>query len=87
MSYKPLATGFILVLLHVTWPSRSLAEENWVEVVPPETHEILANPGMGWETFHTTASADKQSSRLDPVHGALCAMGLGQVGAAARHNR
>jgi hypothetical protein len=31
----------------------------WVQVAPKETDEILANPGMGWETFHRTASDDK----------------------------
>ena len=31
----------------------------WVRVVPEETNEILANPGMGWETFHRTANNDK----------------------------
>jgi hypothetical protein len=30
-----------------------------VTVVPQETDEILANPGMGWETFHTTRDKDK----------------------------
>ena len=30
-----------------------------VRVVPEETDEILANPGMGWETFHRTADDDK----------------------------
>jgi hypothetical protein len=30
-----------------------------VVVVPEETDEILANPGMGWQTFHRTAKQDK----------------------------
>jgi len=30
-----------------------------VVVTPEETDEILANPGMGWETFHHTSKADK----------------------------
>lgn len=30
-----------------------------VVVTPEETDEILANPGMGWETFHRTAKHDK----------------------------
>ena len=30
-----------------------------VKVVPEETDELLANPGMGWQTFHRTAKADK----------------------------
>ena len=38
------------------WLSFALADETaWVRVVPEETDEILANPGMGWETFHRTA--------------------------------
>lgn len=35
------------------------ADDGWVRVVPDETGEILANPGMGWETFHRTAASDK----------------------------
>jgi hypothetical protein len=31
----------------------------WVRVAPEETDAILANPGMGWETFHHTANSDK----------------------------
>ena len=34
------------------------AEGRWVTVVPEESDEILANPGMGWETFHCTARRD-----------------------------
>ena len=30
-----------------------------VTVTPEETEEILANPGMGWETFHRTSKQDK----------------------------
>jgi hypothetical protein len=42
------------------WASQALANEpEWVRVVPEETDEILANPGMGWETFHRTANDDK----------------------------
>ena len=29
-----------------------------VTVIPEGTDEILANPGMGWETFHKTANDD-----------------------------
>lgn len=36
-----------------------LADDSvWVRVVPEQTDEILANPGMGWETFHHTANKD-----------------------------
>ena len=30
-----------------------------VTVTPKETNDILANPGMGWETFHRTANDDR----------------------------
>jgi hypothetical protein len=30
-----------------------------VTVTPEETVELLANPGMGWETFHWTSATDK----------------------------
>jgi hypothetical protein len=35
------------------------ASEDFVTVRPEETDELLANPGIGWETFHTTRTADK----------------------------
>ena len=42
------------------WLSFALADDAaWVRFVPKETDEILANPGMGWETFHRTADDDK----------------------------
>ncbi len=37
--------------------------EKLVTVVPAETYELLANPGMGWQTFHTTS---KEDSNLPP---------------------
>ena len=38
----------------------ALADDaEWVRIAPKETDEILANPGMGWETFHRTADNDK----------------------------
>ncbi|MGQ9762885.1 MAG: DUF4832 domain-containing protein [Thermogutta sp.] len=33
--------------------------QEWVTVKPEETDEILANPGMGWETFHRPADRDR----------------------------
>lgn len=36
-----------------------LAHRATVTVTPEETDEILANPGMGWQTFHRTAKEDK----------------------------
>ena len=36
-----------------------LAQAQQVVVTPKETNEILANPGMGWQTFHRTSKQDK----------------------------
>lgn len=36
-----------------------LADGPQVTIHPEETDEILANPGMGWQTFHHTAKQDK----------------------------
>jgi hypothetical protein len=49
-------------LLH--FPCRAPAKAQTVNsevvtVVPEETNELLANPGMGWETFHRTCEEDK----------------------------
>ncbi|OGV67718.1 MAG: hypothetical protein A3K19_10795 [Lentisphaerae bacterium RIFOXYB12_FULL_65_16] len=40
-------------------PAAPRPAEATVTVTPEETDEILANPGMGWETFHRTAKQDK----------------------------
>ena len=59
MDYRQLATGLLFVLLQVPSTRGSRAAEDWVEIAPVESNEILSNPGMGWETFHTTANADR----------------------------
>jgi hypothetical protein len=46
-------------LLAALLASPSAAGDRLVTVTPEETDEILANPGMGWETFHQTAAQDK----------------------------
>ena len=43
----------------------ALADEQ-VVVKPEETDEILANPGMGWETFHQTSKQDKSLPKWIP---------------------
>ncbi len=35
------------------------ADDPWQVVTPKPTDEILANPHMGWETFHRTATEDR----------------------------
>jgi hypothetical protein len=56
MSKNLLAICLVLVLsLNV----RAAEPKATVTVKPEETDEILANPGMGWETFHRTSKQDK----------------------------
>ena len=38
-------------------------EDALVTVVPELSDEILANPGMGWETFHHSARQGHRESR------------------------
>ena len=47
-----------LVLLGSILIASEIAEGQMVEVKPKETDDLLANPYMGWETFHRTADAD-----------------------------
>ena len=50
----------VAMIFQLCWTSQTIAEEtDWVRVVPKETDEILANPGMGWETFHKPAKQDE----------------------------
>jgi hypothetical protein len=42
----------------LSWGLTALAAE-YVIVKPEETGEILANPGIGWETFHRTSKQDR----------------------------
>jgi hypothetical protein len=45
------AAFFVAAIVH--------ADDSPVVVKPDETDEILANPGMGWETFHCTSKQDR----------------------------
>ena len=53
----PVMSAFMLCVF-LLGPSPSVGQ-SWVTVTPEETDEILANPGMGWETFHRTADDDR----------------------------
>ena len=50
-----------LFLVLVGFATLSYADQKGdvVTITPEETDEILANPGMGWETFHRTSKQDK----------------------------
>ena len=51
---KRISIAFVLVGL-----APGLSHGQPVVVTPQETDEILANPGMGWQTFHRTKPQDK----------------------------
>jgi len=48
----------LLSLLTAPGQQASLGQD-MVTVVPEESNELLANPGMGWQTFHHTKDQDK----------------------------
>ena len=51
-------TGVMIVQACLAFAA--LADDSaWVRVEPKESDGILANPGMGWQTFHRTAKQDK----------------------------
>jgi hypothetical protein len=52
MFRNTLLTVSILLIAHHVYGQQ-------VVVTPEETDEILANPGMGWQTFHRTSKQDK----------------------------
>gem|GEM_PF-4337815 len=51
--------SLITVVSLVPVAVRAASSDAVVTVTPEETDEILANPGMGWQTFHRTSKADK----------------------------
>ena len=54
-------TALVCVLFLDVWPvpARASAETGAeVRIVTEETDELLANPGMGWQTFHRTRDQD-----------------------------
>lgn len=56
--FLSLTAACVLVMLFLL-AGVCLAAGPTVTVHPEETDEILANPGMGWQTFHHTAKQDK----------------------------
>lgn len=50
---------FALAFIAVGLITASLAQGQQIIVTPETTDEVLANPGMGWETFHRTSKQDK----------------------------
>ncbi|MCX6909885.1 MAG: hypothetical protein NTY01_17835 [Verrucomicrobia bacterium] len=48
-----------LVLMATGLTTVVVAQVQPVTITPEITEEVLANPGMGWETFHQTSKQDK----------------------------
>ena len=67
--------------------SLAMADDTpWVRVAPEETNEILANPGMGWETFHRTADSDKNLPSWIPSTVHYARWSWRELGAPARQD-
>jgi hypothetical protein len=54
--------GMAFLALSACWMGGLEAEK--LKVKPEETDELFANPGMGWQTFHTFADEDKNLGGL-----------------------
>lgn len=50
---------FALALIAAGLATAVLAQGQQIAVTPETTDEVLANPGMGWQTFHRTSKQDK----------------------------
>ena len=49
----------LFLAVRPSWADASSETKGEVRVVPEQTDELLANPGMGWQTFHHTRDKDK----------------------------
>jgi len=57
-------TGVSMIIMVLNYCLASAVEEPMVEVIPEETDELFANPGMGWQTFHRFADEDRNLEDL-----------------------
>ena len=61
MKPRDAALGIVIGLaLSVARQSARAEDSRTVRVVPKTTNAILANPGMGWQTFQQSALQDRQ---------------------------
>jgi len=67
------------VLLLVLAALSAISQGQEVVVTPEESDEILANPGMGWETFHRTSKQDKSLPPWIPSTVQYARWGWGQL--------
>ena len=58
---------------------QAMSNSDVVTVVPEESNELLANPGMGWETFHHTRDQDRNLPDWIPSTVHYARWGWGQL--------
>jgi hypothetical protein len=56
--------GMSLIMVALSCYLMTDMEVNKVKVIPQRTDELLANPGMGWQTFHRFADEDENLEGL-----------------------
>jgi hypothetical protein len=64
--YAAVCAGLAVASLCAFAQEASPLPDGMVTVTPVETDAILANPGMGWQTFHRTSKQDKNLPRWIP---------------------
>ncbi len=74
-----LALGCALTCLCPCTPVAAQDEAPVVSVTPEETDELLANPGMGWQTFHCTGKQDRSLPAWLPSTVHYARWGWGEV--------
>lgn len=63
----------------LAWGGQAAPSPLAVRVTPQETDELLANPGMGWQTFHRTRKQDKNLPAWIPSTVQYARWGWGQL--------
>ena len=71
--------GAIFILSASAQGQQAGPNSDTVTVVPQETDELLANPGMGWQTFHRTQDQDKNLPDWIPSTVHYARWGWGQL--------
>ena len=69
----------MLVVLLALWTGGPAMEGPTVTVTPEETDALLANPGIGWQTFHRTRDKDKSLPAWLPSTVHYARWGWGQL--------
>ncbi len=60
----PASIGHLLLALFLLAANGCASRAQLVEIAPTETESLLANPGMGWQTFHRFADNDETLAGL-----------------------